>query len=138
MSDTPAELLSQVFAFNPVTLRDHVAVRVAQPGYHDWLDHISPAAACTRPIRLAGDLYTVRGTGDGGARIVGHTPTDHLPDGVIYKACGNRRASLCPACARTYQRDAYQVLRTMLVGGKGVPATVATHPAAFVTLTAPS
>ncbi|MGI5237005.1 replication initiator [Dactylosporangium sp. CA-139066] len=138
MSDTPAGLLAQAHASNPVTLRDHVAVRVVQPDYADWLDHISPAAACTRPVRLAGDLFTVRGTSTGGAQIIRHTPTEHLPDGVIYKACGNRRASFCPACARTYQRDAYQVLHTMLVGGKGVPGSVAKHPAAFVTLTAPS
>ncbi|GAA3271287.1 plasmid replication initiator protein [Dactylosporangium vinaceum] len=138
MSDTSAELVAQASAFTPISLRDHVAARVVQPDYPDWLDHITPAAACTRPVRLAGDLFTVRGAADGGAQIIGHTPTGHLPDGVIYKACGNRRASLCPACARTYQRDAYQVLRTMLVGGKGVPGTVASHPAAFVTLTAPS
>ncbi len=61
-----------------------------------------------------------------------------MPDGAIYKACGNRRASVCPACARTYQYDAYQLLRAGLSGGKGVPETVATHPAVFVTLTAPS
>ncbi|WP_426506708.1 replication initiator [Dactylosporangium sp. McL0621] len=138
MSATPPELLAEVAAFQPLTLRDHVAVRTAQPDYGDWLEHISSAAACTRPIRLAGDLYTVRGTSGGGGEVFRHTPTDRLPDGVIYKACGNRRASICPACARIYQRDAYQVLRTMLVGGKGVPAAVARHPAAFVTLTAPS
>ncbi|HWB38124.1 MAG TPA: replication initiator, partial [Rugosimonospora sp.] len=64
--------------------------------------------------------------------------TASMPDGLIYKACGNRRASVCPACARTYQRDAFQLLRAGLVGGKGVPATVATHPAVFATFTAPS
>jgi hypothetical protein len=128
----------QLAAFQPATLRDYVALRTGQPDYHEWLDHVAPAAACTRPIRLSGDLFAVRGDGNGGAMVVGHTPTDHLPDEVIYKACGNRRASICPACARTYQRDAYQVLHTMLVGGKGVPASVAVHPAAFVTFTAPS
>jgi hypothetical protein len=61
-----------------------------------------------------------------------------MPDGVLYKPCGNRRASVCPACSRRYQRDAYQIIRTLLVGGKGVPDTVAQHPAVFPTLTAPS
>ena len=39
------------------------------------------------------------------------TPTSALPDGVIYKACGNRRTSACPSCAETYRRDAFQLLR---------------------------
>jgi replication initiator protein RepSA len=30
-----------------------------------------------------------------------------MPDGVIYKPCGNRRATTCPGCAETYRRDAY-------------------------------
>ena len=28
--------------------------------------------------------------------------TEHEPGGVLLKACGNRRASVCPACAETY------------------------------------
>jgi hypothetical protein len=44
-----------------------------------------------------------------------------VPDGVIYKRCGNRRASVCPPCSLRYKRDAYQVMRAGLVGGKVVP-----------------
>ncbi len=36
-----------------------------------------------------------------------------MPDGVIYKPCGNRRASACPSCSKRYKRDAYQIIRTM-------------------------
>jgi hypothetical protein len=61
-----------------------------------------------------------------------------MPDGVIYKPCGNRRDSVCPACSQRYQRDAYHVVRSGLVGGKGVPDQVAHHPAVFPTFTAPS
>lgn len=111
--------------------------RAGQGDYFDWLDHIRPAAGCTRPIRLTGDMYTITRHGDA-ATIVGAQHTDNMPDGHIYKACGNRRASLCPSCARTYQSDAYQLLRAGLVGGKGIPATVAHHPSVFATLTAPS
>jgi hypothetical protein len=64
--------------------------------------------------------------------------TAGMPDGVIYKPCGNRRASACPSCSQRYKRDAYQVIRAGLVGGKGVPEDVATHPAVFPTFTAPS
>jgi hypothetical protein len=49
--------------------------------------------------------------------------TEEMPDGVIYKPCGNRRAAACPSCAKTYQRDAYHLVRAGLVGGHGVPWT---------------
>ncbi|MEH1011725.1 replication initiator [Micromonospora sp. CPCC 206060] len=109
--------------------------RAQQPDYFGWLDHIRAAAGCTRPIRLAGTLYTVD-TGTG--RLLDQRHTDTMPDATIYKACGNRRATVCPACATVYQRDAYQLLRAGLVGGKGIPATVTRHPAVFATFTAPS
>ena len=112
--------------------------RAGQPDYYGWLEHVRAAAGCTRPIRLAGDLYTIRRTGPDSATILGRTSTDSLPDSTIYKACGNRRSTVCPSCAQVYQRDAYQLLRAGLVGGKGVPASVSSHPAVFATFTAPS
>ncbi|GAA2475854.1 replication initiator [Winogradskya humida] len=109
--------------------------RAARPDYFAWLEHVKAAGACTRPIRLSGSLTTVEpDTG----RLLSERHTDELPDSAIYKACGNRRHAVCPSCARTYQRDAYQLLRAGLVGGKGIPATVTRHPAVFLTLTAPS
>ena len=60
------------------------------------------------------------------------------PDGVVYKPCGDRRASVCPPCAERYRQDTWQVIAAGLRGGKGVPAEVAGHPAVFLTLTAPS
>jgi hypothetical protein len=109
--------------------------RTTRPDFADWVEHVRPAAGCVRPIRLAGASLTLEAeTG----RVLSTVDTAGMPDGVIYKACGNRRASACPTCAKRYQRDAYQVVRTGLVGGKGVPEHVALHPALFVTLTAPS
>ncbi|HEX6969659.1 MAG TPA: replication initiator [Micromonosporaceae bacterium] len=109
--------------------------RAGQPDYFTWLDHIRPAAGCTRPIRLIGEIITLDGaTG----RLLSAVRTHTLPDGQIYKACGNRRRTVCPSCAHTYQGDAYQLLRSGLVGGKGVPETVAQHPTVFATFTAPS
>jgi hypothetical protein len=108
--------------------------RAGQPGYFDWLAHVQAAAGCTRPIRLTGTLNTL----DTAGRLLDSRHTDQLPDAAIYKACGNRRSSVCPSCARLYQRDAFQILRSFLVGGKGIPSTVARHPAVFFTLTAPS
>ena len=65
-------------------------------------------------------------------RSTGSTPppasSPHAPDlgpagRGIYKACGNRRTSACPSCADTYRRDAFQLIRAGLVGGKGIPDT---------------
>ncbi|MET8357953.1 replication initiator [Micromonospora sp. NPDC005171] len=109
--------------------------RAQQPDYFGWLEHVRAAAGCTRPIRLAGQLLTVEpATG----RLLDARHTDAMPDAAIYKACGNRRATVCPTCAGVYQRDAYQLLRAGLIGGKGVPDTVSRHPAVFATFTAPS
>ncbi len=110
--------------------------RAASPDHGRWLAHVASTRGCIRPVRLTGALHTVeQATG----RIIAtrHTTTD-LPDGVIYVPCGDRRASVCPACAETYRADTYQLIRAGLVGGKGVPDTVATHPVVFATLTAPS
>ena len=111
--------------------------RATQPGFDDWLEHIRAAAGCTRPIRLVGDLYTVTRTGTSAA-VLDRRHTDQLPDRAIYKACGTRLATVCPSCARTYQGDAYQILRSMLLGGNGIPDTVAAHPGVYATGTGPS
>lgn len=116
-------------------IRLQAIARAARPDYPAWLGHVRAAAACTRPVRLAGTMATVD-TVTG--RVLSERHTADLPDGVIYKPCGNRRESVCPACSERYKRDAYQVVRSGLVGGKGVPEQVAHHPAVFPTLTAPS
>ncbi len=116
-------------------LASSTALTRAGAGYFEWLDHVWPAAGCIHPIRLHGEMTTLNTrTGE----ILGTAPTTAMPDGVIYKACGNRRTSACPACAETYRRDAYQLIRSGLIGGKTIPASVANHPAVFATFTAPT
>ncbi|OJF11906.1 replication initiator [Couchioplanes caeruleus] len=116
-------------------LRLQAVARAARSDYEAWLSHVKTAAACTRPVRLAGSMATVEvATG----RVLSERHTADLPDGVIYKPCGNRRESVCPACSERYKRDAYQIVRAGLVGGKGVTEDVAVHPAVFPTFTAPS
>jgi hypothetical protein len=89
---------------------------------------------CVRPVRLAGVIEHVdRRTGE----VRPAYSTDEEPDGVLLKACGNRRASRCPACARVYAGDARQLITAGLRGGKGIPATVHRHPRLFATFTAP-
>ena len=86
--------------------------------------HIWPAASCTSPVRLHG---TIRHIDTATGELLCDISTEDLPDGVIYKACGNRRATVCPSCAETYRRDAYQLVRAGLAGGKGIPATGQPH-----------
>jgi hypothetical protein len=119
----------------PSTAAATAAERARRPGYEHWLRHVASAAGCSQPVRLSGQVHRVN-TGTGA--VVATRSTAEMPDAVIYKACGNRRASVCPACAEVYRSDAYQLVLAGLTGGKGTPDTVTGHPAAFVTLTAPS
>lgn len=89
---------------------------------------------CARPVRLKGHVETCGS--DGRWRPVWSTHTE--PNGVLRKACGNRREAICPACAERYRQDAYHLIAAGLRGGKGVPDTVTEHPMVFATLTAPS
>jgi hypothetical protein len=45
---------------------------------------------------------------------------------------------VCPACSQVYKRDARQLVKAGLAGGKGIPETITAHPCVFATLTAPS
>ncbi|WP_328466728.1 plasmid replication initiator protein RepSA [Actinoplanes sp. NBC_00393] len=109
--------------------------RVRSGDLDDWLGHVSAAAACTRPIRLSGQI-DVRNR-DGQLMHTIDTETD-MPDGVLYTPCGNRRASVCPSCAEVYRRDTFQIIRAGLEGNRyGLPP-LDQHIAIFLTATAPS
>jgi len=43
-----------------------------------------------------------------------------MPDGVVLKACGSRRASRCPSCAAVFRADARHLVRAGMIGGQGV------------------
>ena len=111
------------------------ASAIRNDAYDSWLSHVWAAAPCSKPVLLRGSVsYVDQATGE----VTGTIGTDDLPDKVIYKPCGNRRATSCPGCAETYRRDAFHLLRAGLAGGKGVPESVAAHPVVFATFTAPS
>jgi len=109
--------------------------RASDPEYRRWLDHVSTVRGCERPIRLGGHLHTLNPTT---GEVLSSRSTETLPDGVIYVPCGDRRVTVCPACAETYRADTYHLIKAGLVGGKGVPESVATHPVVFATFTAPT
>lgn len=118
------------------TLAD--VLRVANRADFDrWQDQIRRTGGCSDPIRLIGGTKTI----DPATKTVLHAySTDTEPGGMLRIACGNRRASRCPACAWTYAGDTYHLIRAGLVGDpdKGTPHTIRDHPRVFATLTAPS
>jgi hypothetical protein len=108
---------------------------LAAEDFTAWERQITTAGACSHPVRLRGKVTAVD-LATGETATVYDTASE--PGGVLHVACGNRRESACPACSAVYKRDARQLVRAGLVGGKGVPESVAAHPCVFATLTAPS
>jgi hypothetical protein len=101
----------------------------------DAAREVQRVEGCAYPIRLQGWRERIHPeTGELLARVV----SARQPGGVLLVPCGDRRAAKCPSCAETYRADAFQLVASGLRGGKGVPESVAGHPAVMVTLTAPS
>lgn len=105
------------------------------PDFRGWLRAVERIGGCAAPVKLVGHSIT-RDAATGEALHV--FSSADLPGGRLMIACGNRRASRCEACAFVHAVDTYVLVVTGLAGGKGVPESVAEHPRAFVTLTAPS
>jgi hypothetical protein len=113
-----------------LTLDDQIAARLRAADYQNWRNKVEAVSGCAKPIRLTG-THRLEDTHTG-------APIYHY-DGDIFVACGNRRASVCPPCSDRYAADAFHLVRSGLTGSdKGIPATVAEKPRAFITLTAPS
>ncbi|MFJ2645847.1 replication initiator protein RepSA [Streptomyces sp. NPDC087420] len=121
---------------DPITLAD--LLRVANsPGFDRWQEQVRRTGGCAHPIRLQGQTVTRdRATGD----VLYSYSTEGEPGGMLRVACGNRRASRCPACAWTYAGDVYHLIRAGITGDSrmGVPGKIRQHPGVFTTLTAPS
>jgi hypothetical protein len=113
-----------------VTADDTVTVSWAD--FKAWERQLT---TCTHPIRLRGRIDALD-LATGELAPVYDTATQ--PGGVLHVACGNRRETVCPACSQVYKRDARQLVRAGLAGGKGIPETITAHPCVFATLTAPS
>ena len=103
--------------------------------FHQWERQLATTGTCTHPIRLSGRIDAIDQT-TGEVAPVYDTASE--PGGVLHVACGNRRETVCPPCSAIYKRDAQQLVRAGLAGGKGMPDTITAHPCVFATLTAPS
>ena len=115
--------------------RQGVVDRLVGGTFDAWADAAARVGHCAHPIRLVGSSRRVdRATGE----VLSSYSSAHEPFGVTYVRCGNRRASVCPACSRIYARDTFEMIRAGVVGGKSVPEEVSGNPLVFLTLTAPS
>ncbi|MFF8674413.1 replication initiator protein RepSA [Streptomyces sp. NPDC015242] len=131
MSDT-----ATFAGLDPATLADTLRV-AGSPGFDRWQDQIRRTGGCSDPIHLRGwVLHKDKTTG----ALLHRYTTANEPGGRLRIACGNRRASRCPACAWTYAGDTYHLIRAGLVGDdrREIPGSVRDHPRVFATLTAPS
>lgn len=95
-----------------------------QKSTDDLVKDIQQAGGCSHPIRLRGEFMNVA--------------TGEVNERPLLVACKDRRAVVCAACSYLYKADAWIVVSTGLIGGKGVPASISDHPRLFLTLTAPS
>lgn len=111
------------------------AQRAAMPDFTRWRQMVSATGGCVEPVRLQGERITMDATT---GEVLDLYRTSDEPTGFLLTACGNRRASRCPACSATYRDDTYHLIISGLRGGKGVPEDVGAHPRVFATFTAPS
>ncbi|MFF8317820.1 replication initiator [Streptomyces bobili] len=107
--------------------------KASEPEFAAWRRNIVRLGGCTNPIHLVG-AATVYDTTTGAALL---SYSSDVYGGRLLTACGNRRATVCPACSALYRADTFQLVRAGLVGGKNVPEAVSGHPQVFATLTAP-
>jgi hypothetical protein len=96
--------------------------------FRRWEREYAANPGCSHPIQLRSRTDMI------------DTATGELAPlyGQASVACGNRREAVCPACSAVYKRDARQLVRAGLAGGKGIPDSITAHPCVFATLTAPS
>jgi hypothetical protein len=115
-------------------LLDGVVARMTRPDYARFEAQLRSSGYCARPVRLRGRIDVC----DAGGVRRQVWSTHGEPDGLLRKACGNRREAICAPCAERYRGDAWQIIAAGLRGGKGIPESVIGHPALFASLTAPS
>ncbi|MEL4505492.1 replication initiator [Luteococcus sp. H138] len=112
-----------------------ILARIHNGTWDAFADTAAHVGYCAHPVRLHGS--TTRIDAHTGEVLSRFSSTDQ-PLGALFQRCGNRRASVCPACSRVYARDTFEVVRCGVTGGKTVPESVADNPLLFLTLTAPS
>ena len=86
-------------------LLDGLLARAGRPDFPAFEAQLRSSGYCARPVRLRGQIQTCD---QHGHKRVWSTKDE--PDGVLRKACGNRREAVCPPCAERYRQDAYHLI----------------------------
>lgn len=123
---------ARVASWGPVA--DAIIARTSTGQWDRFAELAAHTGYCTNPVRITGSQWRID-TATGEATQTYTTATE--PEGTLLIACRNRRASICPSCSAMYSADTWHLVAAGLIGGKGIPATVASHPRVFVTATAP-
>ena len=113
---------------------DHTS-RSNRADFAQWQTELTATGSCHHPVRMRGQIRAID-LETGEIRPVYSTAAE--PGRVLELPCGNRRETVCPSCSAVYKRDARQLVRAGLAGGKGIPDSIADHPCVFATFTAPS
>jgi hypothetical protein len=147
-SGAAAAIAPEPHRSGPVATADD-ATAITWADFRAWERQLATSGACSHPIRLTGKVTAVDLATGQTAEVfktwtdVPYTdgkgePASYRDDHPLHVPCGNRRESVCPSCSAIYKRDARQLVRAGLTGGKGIPESVSAHPCVFATLTAPS
>lgn len=113
----------------------HEFAGLVGPEFQAWLRQMERLGGCASPVYLVGHTLTR----DAATGELLHVFTSaSQPYGRFAVGCRNRREAVCLPCSYLHKGDTYQIVVSVLVGGKGVPDSVTGHPRVFATLTAPS
>jgi hypothetical protein len=115
--------------------QDAMATALRSEHFGAFTDALAKVGGCSNPVKLVGS--SLRANAHTGEVTSTFSSKDQAL-GVVHVPCGNRRASKCPSCARTFGSDTYWLIKTGMTGGKTIPARVADNPLVFATFTAPS
>lgn len=115
-----------------------ISARLNSGTFDDFAAAAAGVGYCSHPVRLTGSSMTFENLDGQPGALLSEFHSKDAPLGMLYRACGNRRADICPACSRVYARDTFEMIRSGLLGGKTVPESVAKNPLVFATMTAPS
>src|SRR5215211_7600083 len=87
-------------------------------GYERWAEQVAATGYCTHPVRLRGRVE--HADADSG-EIRAVYSTDREPDATLLKACGNRRASVCPRARRPTRPTASSSSRLACEAARACP-----------------
>src|SRR2546429_482993 len=111
---------------------DYTRARAAAADvYERWALQGRSPRWCSPPVRLSGTTTT---PDPKSGEILGRYSTRTEPDGVLVKACGQRRVTACPPRAEGYPTDPPHLIAARPHGREGGAPPLRGPPPIFITL----